>query len=143
MRYQNEVTIQRPLDQVWLLFDDPENLRHWQPTLKSFELMEGVMGQVGAKSRLVYHEGKRVIQMTETILTREANRFSAQYETGGFVNLTDNQFETLANGDTRWVQKNEFRFGVMMSVLAFFMQGEFPKQSQKFMDDFKAFAERA
>ena len=68
MKYEVETTIDLPRERVIELFDNPDNLPKWQPTLQSFELISGESGQPGAKSRLVYLEDGREIEMIETIV---------------------------------------------------------------------------
>ena len=36
MKYQNEIEINLPLNRVIELFDNPDNLKRWQPGLESF-----------------------------------------------------------------------------------------------------------
>jgi carbon monoxide dehydrogenase subunit G len=59
MKYTNEVRIAVPRDRVVALFEDVENLKHWQPGFVSFEQVSGAPGQAGSKARLVYTMGKR------------------------------------------------------------------------------------
>ena len=48
MKYESEIIIERPQAKVIALFDDPDNLARWQPTLQSFEHLSGEAGQPGA-----------------------------------------------------------------------------------------------
>jgi Polyketide cyclase / dehydrase and lipid transport len=136
-----ETIVNRPLADVIRLFDDPENLKKWMPELESFEHLSGTPGQPGAKSKLVYKMGKGTCDMIETITVRDLPReFTGTYETKGVYNVVKNSFEDMGNS-TRWFCENEFRFSGFMKVIAFFFKGMFRKQSRKFLDNFKAFAE--
>lgn len=141
MKYNCEVTIDLPREEVIELFDSSENLSKWQPGLQSFEHMSGEPGQVGAKSRMVYDENGRIIEMIETITNQNfPDEFSATYEAKGVINWNSNRF--YAEGDkTRWVQETEFKFSGIMRVISVFMRGTFPKETMKSMNQFKAFAE--
>jgi carbon monoxide dehydrogenase subunit G len=144
MKYSNEVVIQLPLQRVIELFDNPDNLRHWQPGLISFTHLSGTPGQPGAKSRLLYKMGKREIEMIETVTKRDLPReFSGTYEAKGVLNVQQNLFEALPDGSTRYTSVAEFQFkGIMMKLIGLLMPGAFKKQSQQYLDDFKAFAEQ-
>ena len=144
MKYSNAVVIQLPVARVVELFDNPENMRHWQPGLISFAHMSGTPGQPGAKSRLQYKMGNREIEMIETITKRDLPReFSGTYEAKGVFNIVSNHFEALPDGSTRYTSVNEFQFkGLMMKLIGLLMPGAFKKQTQKYLDDFKAFAEK-
>lgn len=143
MRYILQLEIERPRDEVVRLFDDPDNLKQWQPGLISFEPVSGTPGQPGAKSRLRYQMGKREMDMVETITVRRLpDEFSGTYECSGTVNTISNRFEEAGPGRTRWIAENRFEFGsIWMKLMALLMPGAFRKQTMKFMRNFKAFAE--
>lgn len=142
MRYSCEIIIDRPRDEVIALFEDPENMKHWQPTLKSFEPISGQPGKAGSKSRLVYDMNGRDMVMTETITQQNfPESFSAVYDAVNVHNVMDNHF--YAEDDkTRWVATSEFRFSGWMRLMALIMrEGSFKKESMENMQRFKTFAE--
>jgi len=142
MKYSNEVIINLPLNRVIELFDSEENLFKWQPELISFEHLSGEKGEVGAKSKLKYKMGKREVEMTETITVKDLPKeFSGTYEAKGVWNEVKNYFEALDEHSTRWYADCHFEFSGFMKLIAFFMPGAFKKQSQKYLDQFKVFAE--
>lgn len=142
MQYTNEVIINLPVDKVVELFDNPDNMKYWQPGLVSFENISGTPGQAGAKSRLRYKMGKREIEMIETITIRNLpDEFSGTYETQNVYNIQVNRFVPIDERRTRYISESEFRFGGIMKLFAWLMPGAFKKQSQKYMDMFKEFAE--
>ncbi len=143
MKYTTEIIIDLPRQRVIELFDNPDNLAKWQPGLKSFEHFEGELGQSGAKSRLLYDEGGREIEMVETILTSNfPDEFSGTYEAKGVFNRISNYFYEEGKNQTRWVTENEFRLSGLMALMGIFMRGAFPKQTLEHMQNFKDFAER-
>ncbi len=141
MKYQTEIIIDKPRDEVIALFDNVENMKKWMVGLKSFEAISGEPGQEGAKSHLVFEQNGRTIEMVETITTRNfPDEFSGTYEAKGVMNWVNNYFH--AEGEkTRWVSENVFEFSGFMKVFAFFMKGAFSKQSRVYMENFKKFAE--
>lgn len=142
MKYKNEVEINLPVDKVIQLFDDPDNLKHWQPGLLSFETISGKPGEPGAKARLRYKMGKRELEMIETIVKKDLpHEFSGTYEAKGVYNIISNRFIPAGENKTRYVTENEFRFNGFMKIIGFLFPGAFKKQTQKFLDQFKAFAE--
>lgn len=142
MKYSVEIDIHLPRDQVIALFDDPDNLYKWQEGLLSFEPLSGEPGQPGAKSRLVFQMGKRRLEMIETITVRDLpDEFSGTYDASGVHNLVRNRFLELGPNQTRWVSENQFQFRGFMRLVALLFARQFPKQSLKYLQDFKAFAE--
>ena len=142
MRYTCEVIIDKGIDEVISLFDSFDNMKKWQPELQTIEHLSGESGQPGAKTRLVYQHGKRKTEMIETVLVRNLpEEFSGTYETKGVLNNLKNSFHDLDDGSTKWVCETEFIFSGLMKYVAWMMKGSFKKMTQKFMDQFKAFAE--
>jgi len=142
MKYQQEITIELPIERVIELFDNTENLKEWQEGLKSFEHVSGEPGKEGAKSKLVFDTGKRRLEMIETITKRNfPDEFHGTYETKGVYNIQENYFSKEGKNSTKWFSKSEFKFSGFMAFLAVFMKGAFKKQSYHFMESFKKFAE--
>jgi uncharacterized membrane protein len=143
MKYTVEIVINKPLDQVIELFDNTDNMYEWMEGLQAFEHISGVPGQVGATSRLFFKIGKREFDMIEKITVRDLpHEFSGTYEVSGVFNLVKNKFEKLSENKTKYITENEFQFnGMFMKILAFLMPGAFKKQSIKYLEAFKKFAE--
>lgn len=144
MKYTVEIDIDLPRDRVIELFDSSENMKHWQEGLVSYEHLSGTPGEVGAKMKLQYKMGKREIEMVETITKRELpDEFAGTYEAKNVFNIVDNTFVSVSEDKTKWVSYNEFQFKGFMKIIGFLMPGAFKKQSYKYMEDFKQFAENA
>lgn len=142
MKHTSEITIKQPIDKVIELFDNPDNLKHWQPGLLSFEPISGTPGQPGAKSRLKFDMNGRQIEMIETVTVRNLpSEFSGTYEAKGVYNVSKNYFSAIDAGTTKFVSENEFQFSGFMKIIGWLMPGSFKKQSYKYLENFKAFAE--
>lgn len=143
MEYRQDIVINKPLDEVVKLFDNPDNLKKWQPSLTVFEPLEGEPGSKGATTKIVFRMGKKDCEMVETILERDLPRvFSATYDTKGVYNRVDNYFTAVGDGQTQWTTENEFQFTSLgMKLMGLLMKKAFPKQTMKNMQQFKAFAE--
>lgn len=143
MKFTQEIIIHQPLEKVIELFDNPDNLQHWQPGFLSVELLEGMAGQPGAKSRLRYQMGKQEIEMIERITKRDLPaEFSAKYEAKNVENWVVNRFERIDEQTTRWQTENRFKFTGLMRLMGFLMPGAFRKQSYVYLEKFKTFAEQ-
>ncbi len=143
MKIIREIVINKSREEVWKVFDDPENMKKWQPTLKKFEHQSGRQGQVGAISKLTYEENRREIVMTETITGRkEPDEFSGEYTTPQAVNKINNKFVKLDDSKTKWVMDCEFRFkGLIWNLISPLLRGAIRKRIEKDMNQFKQLAE--
>lgn len=143
MKFKQRIEINLPREKVIELFDNPDNMKHWQPGLVSFENISGTPGEVGTKSLLKYKMGKRDVEMIETITKRDLpDEFSGTYEAKGVWNEVKNYFIETSPNKTEWVSENEFKFNGFMKIIGLVMPGTFRKESYKYMKLFKEFTER-
>lgn len=142
MKYELSVDINCSPETVIEKITDPENMKHWQRGFIGMSHLGGKAGTEGARSLLKYKMGKRDIQMTETITKMDLPReMHLTYQTNGVFNTQKNYF-TPVEGGTRWTSESEFQFNsIFMKVMGFLMPTAFKKQSMKYMQDFKEFAE--
>lgn len=142
MKYTCEITVDLPLEEFIQKLDKPENMKHWQRGLVDYQHLSDRPGTEGAQMNLKYKMGKREFEMVETILKRDLpHALHTTYDTKGVHNIQKNFF-TEENGKTKWTSESEFQFsGFGMKLMAFLMPGAFKKQSMKYLQDFKAFAE--
>lgn len=142
MKYRIEIEINKPLNEVIDLFDNPDNMDKWMEGLQSFEHLSGEPGQPGAKSRLKFKMGKREVEMIETITVRDLpHEFSGTYEANGVFNIVNNRFEKIDEYSTRYISDQEFQMSGFMKIMGWLMPVAFKKQSRKYLEAFKAFAE--
>jgi len=143
MKISHQLIINRDREDVWRLFDNPENMKKWQPSLKKFEHQSGHQGHVGAVSKLTYEENGREIVMTETITYRsEPDGFSGEYTTRQAINKISNYFMKVEDGKTRWAVDCEFIFnGFLLKLISPLMKGAIRKRIVKDMNQFKQLAE--
>lgn len=142
MKYTCEITVDLPLEDFIKKLDNPDNMKHWQRGLLGYEHLSQNPGIEGAQMMLKYKMGKRAFDMVETIIKNDLPRaLHTTYDTKGVHNIQKNSF-TEENGVTKWVSESEFQFsGIGMKLMGLIMPGAFKKQSLKYLQDFKAFAE--
>ena len=81
--------------------------------------------------------------MIETITVNNLpDEFSGTYEAKGIYNEVRNYFHKAGENQTLWVSENLFETKGFMRLLVFFMPGSFKKQSYKYLEYFKEFAEK-
>lgn len=145
MKFTCTVNIEKPIKTVVRLFDNPENLKEWQDGFISTELISGKQGCKGAKSRIKIKAGKNIIELTETILVKNLpQEMTALYEHKQMDNTMTNRFTPVNDSSTRWTAEiNYTRLnGIVPRLMASLFPGMFKKQTQKWLENFKQFAER-
>jgi len=142
MKYACSIIINAPIDRVVSTFDDPKRMSEWMPGLQSFELISGQQGHVGARSKLCFQMGKRRVEMIETITERNLpDVFSGTYEAKGVWNNVVNRFSVLENNMTEYITEQEFRFSGFMKLIGFLFPSAFKKQTNLYLNRFKAVVE--
>ena len=143
MKYAHEITIDLPLEETIKKMDNPENMKHWQRGLQEYQILKGKSGEEGAQMKLRYKMGKRELEMVETVERNNfPNEFHATYDAKNVHNIQKNFFSKTSDGKTLWRSESEFHMsGFMLKTMATLMPGMFKKQSYKYMQDFKNFAE--
>lgn len=142
MKYTTEILIDLPRDEFIKKLEDPENMKHWQKGLVSYEQLSKNPGQEGAQMSLKYKMGNREMDLIETIIKKNLpEEMHATYDAKGVHNLQKNYYRD-EDGKTRWITESDFQFsGFGMKLMGFLMPGAFKKQTLIYMQDFKKFAE--
>ena len=143
MKFTLELPINRSRAHVWNAFDNPENMRKWQPSLISFESVGGTQGQPGALSKLTYKENEREFSLLERVTYREEpHRLDGVYENNFADNFVRNTFIEQGNEQTLWRVETEFTFKTLiMRILGPVMKKNFVARTRKDMERFKEMVE--
>ena len=144
MKFRCSVDIDLSRDKVVELFDNPDNMQHWQDGFVSFEHISGTPGEVGAQSHVTYDmRGKKMVLLETVTVKNLPNAFHGTYQGDFGKNTMHNYFEVLDPNKTRWRAELDYiqMNGFMMKMMARLMPGMFRKQTQKWMDQFKEWSE--
>ena len=145
MKYICAIEIEAPIDKVVELWENEANFKKWQDDFESIELLEGDQNTEGAKSRIMF-SGKVKMELIETIITMNLpHEKLALYEHVHMTNTQASRFRSISNGKTLYESEVEYtKFnGLMFKIIAKLFPGKFKAQSQKWMNQFKAFVENS
>ncbi|MPQ47975.1 SRPBCC family protein [Marinifilum sp. N1E240] len=142
MKYTVEIEINQPIDKVVALFNDEDNLFKWMQGLQSIEHLTGEPGKKGSTSKMLFEDGKRDIEMIETIISNNLpEELIATYEAKGVYNLAKISFISITDNKTKYLTEQEFQLKGFMKIFGWIMPGAFKKQTAKYLSMFKEFAE--
>lgn len=145
MKFKGSIDINQSLHKVAEFFADPKNLKEYQEGFIRKELMSGIEGKDGAISKMFYKMGKREMELTETITAnRLPDSFEASYHHVHMDNTMKCTFTSLDDNKTRYEYEFEYtRINwIMPKLIAILFPSMYRKQGEKWMDNFKVFAER-
>ena len=143
MKYTCSTIINAPIDTVVSLWNDPQYFQEWQDGFQSITLLNGKANEIGSKSKIILKDGMQ-IELIETIIINELPKEKkALYEHKHMINTQNSRFEIVDEDKTRYISEVEYiQFnGLMIKLMAKLFPGKFKNQSQKWMDQFKAFVE--
>ncbi len=144
MKYTCTINIDLGIDQVVKLWEDENHFAKWQDGFQSNEILQGPAGAVGSKSRIIYQQEKRKMELIETIISNTLpHEKKALYEHIHMTNTQTTRFESISENQTRYISDVEYTIfkGLIPNLMARLFPGMFRKQSQKWMRQFKEFAE--
>ncbi len=145
MKYRGSVDINKPREEVVNLFADPINLKEYQDGFVKKELVSGKQGEDGAVSKMYYTYGKRDMVLTETITAnRLPDSFESHYHHMHMDNTMKCHFIALNDKQTRYEYEFDYtRINWLMpKLMALIFPGMYRKQVEKWMKQFKEFAEK-
>ncbi len=142
MKIRVEAEIRASRDFVWAVFDNPDNLPRWQPTLESFTHQTGEAGQPRVSSELVYNENGKKITMIETVTERRKPQFMAGiYESARTTSLIVIHLEEIDDNTTRFVSYTNMKFKGIMRILSLFVGNSVRIRAEADLNRFKLLVE--
>lgn len=145
MKITCSADINVPIDNAVELFSNTDNLKKWQDGFQTLTHLSGEPGKPGAKSEIIFINKGHIIKLSETIqVANLPKEWTALYEHSHGANTNSSTFEKLSDKTTRYSMTTEsiHIIGLLPKIMAALMPGMFKKHTQKWVDNFKAFAER-
>ena len=145
MKYICKIDINLPIDKVVALWENENNFKEWQDGFKSIEHLSGTPNTKGAKSIIILQDKKRKMELLETIISVDLPKEKiALYEHIHMINTQTTRFKSIEQDKTQYTSEVEYtQFnGIMIKLMAKLFPSKFKEQSQKWMNQFKKFAEQ-
>jgi uncharacterized membrane protein len=140
-----ELQIDKPVKEVYRVFKDPDNMPHWLTGFQRMEPISGTPGEVGSKSRQIYLERGKTVELIETITAHVPEKHFAGTIEGPGINVLM-EIDFIAKGDDctilRW-RANTQSQGFMMSLMMPFIRGKVHERQVGDLHKFKRLVEEA
>jgi len=143
MKYTCIVEISLPITEVVELWSNKDYFSRWQDGFDNIEHIAGTPNTEGSKSKITFN-GKQKIELVETIISsRLPEEKVALYEHKHMINTQTSRFQEIEPTKTLYTSEVEYiKFnGFMIKLMAVLFPDKFKGQSQKWMNQFKEFAE--
>lgn len=132
MLTQSRVIINKPVNEVWDFFQDPDNLRLWLSGFQRVEHISGTPGTTGAKAKHYFLEkGKELVLDEEIMEVIPQKKLTGTLGSSMMVNTVTNYFNDLGNNQTEYSLSSDTQFkGFFWKQVGPLMKGEFKKRQE-------------
>ena len=144
MKIKHSVEINKPIEVVAKYFADPEYLSFYQDGFLRKEMISGAPGEDGSVSHMYYKQGKREMEIVETITANNLPQaFEGFYHHAHMDNTMKVTFTALEDDRTLYESEIEYiRISwIMPKLISILFPGMFRKPPAKWMKNFKDFVE--
>ena len=143
MKYTVENTINAPIEKVVEKFKEPEGALEWMEGLQRIVPISGEPLSVGAKTDFISKYKNKEMKITETVLEQNLpEQVKFAYESPMGYNEVELRFEKIDENTVRQINNSYFDLKGPMKIMGPLFKGMFKKQTLKFLDGFKAYAEK-
>ena len=144
MKFTCSTEIQLPKERVVELWKNPENFKFWMDGFVKYEHRSGAPGEVGSTAKIYFKQGNKELELREVVLINDLpDLFQARYEHIHMTNTQTVRFEALGESRTHYsseIAYTEFH-SFLPRLMSWLFSSMFKKPVQKWMNQFKAFAE--
>lgn len=140
--YSAEVSVNKPIEEVFAAFNNMENTKKWIPEIKSIDTIQTNHVKTGSIFKIVVDNNGEDINMTEKVITYIPNeKVTLFYDAENMLKTNDYIF-TEKNGVTNIVLNATCQSdSYVMSCLFPYFKGTFKEQDQAYLNNFKSFVE--
>lgn len=141
--YQVEIQINKPLVEVFNLFNDSSKLQNWMPELKSIEAIDAKPGIVGSTYKMLLENDGEMIAATKKIVAYVPEEKATFYiRIDEMLKINDCNFsihDRVTIITKRVVCKSD---SYLLQCLLPYFKRTFVSADQKYLDNFKAYIEK-
>jgi len=141
--YQVSIEINKPISEVFTVFNDQEQMKIWLPEVKSIEPINVNPGIVGSEYKMTVENNGQIVVMTEKVMAYVPNKKVTLFFDADDMLKTDDYNFSEANGGTLIVKDVVCKSdSYIMSCMFPYFKGTFSAIDQKYLNDFKAYIEK-
>lgn len=140
--YTINVSIDKPIEDVFKAFNNSENIKNWIPEVQSFEVVNNNPGKTGSIYKItVLNQGQEIV-MTEKVMAYVPNeKVTLFFDAEGMLKKDDYIF-TEKKGKTIVTVSTSCQSETYLMACVFpFFKSTFVKQDQSYLNNFKTFVE--
>ena len=141
--YTAQVSVNKPVNEVFKIFNNSENIKNWIPEIKSLDIVNENPGKTGSVYKIVLDNQGQEITMTEKVIAYVENeKLTLFFDAENMLKRDDYVF-TGNNGMTTITLNSSCQGETyIMSCMFPYFKSTFQEQDQSYLNNFKAFVEK-
>ncbi|WP_339661467.1 SRPBCC family protein [uncultured Polaribacter sp.] len=141
--YTAQVSVNKPLTEVFETFNTSEKIKNWIPEIKSLEVLNENIGKTGSSYKIIIDTQDQEITMTQKVLAYVPNEKVTLFFDAENMLKTDDYIFTEKNGVTTITLNASCQSeSYMMACMFPYFKSTFKDQDQTYLNNFKAFVEK-
>jgi len=142
LKFRSEVEIEKPIEELIVLIQNPEVTLKWLEGLRSVKHVSGELRQPGAISKVVFDSPAGRLLITETVVSNDLpQEYIMRYDGQGYVSYSNYSFEKVSKGSTRFILQQDVELKGALRLVEGLMKKTMEKQLNKSAESFKRYAE--
>lgn len=142
MKLTAEVEIERPLEDLIVLIQNPDNTLQWLEGLRSVKHISGEERQAGAVSNVVFDSPAGRLHIKETVISNQLpEEYIMCYQGPGYTSYSNYCFQKLTDQTTRFTMIQQVELKGALKLAAGLVKNKMRQQLDKSAESFKRFAE--
>jgi uncharacterized protein YndB with AHSA1/START domain len=140
--YKVKTTIDKPIDEVFALFNDPTQIKNWLNAIKSFEPINETKNKIGSTYKITIDNKGQDFVMTEKITAFDINKeIGIEFDAQGM--LKNDFIEFSSDGNKTVITNNVSCKGTnfMLKCTFPYFKKAFMREDQNNLDNFKNYIE--
>jgi uncharacterized membrane protein len=141
--YMVQVSVNKPVEEVFLAFNKKGNIKNWIPEVKSVEVLNENIAKTGSTYKVVVENQGEEITMTEKVIAYIPNeKITLFFDAENMLKTDDYTFNEKNGVTTINLNASCQSDSYIMACMFPYFKGTFKAQDQSYLDNFKAFVER-
>lgn len=142
--YTAQVSVNKPLKEVFKTFNNSENIKNWIPEIKSVDIVNENLAKTGSVYKIVLDNKGEEITMTQKIIAFVENeKVTLFFDAENMLKRDDYIFTEKAGNTIITLNSSCQSETYIMSCMFPYFKGTFQKQDQAYLNNFKTFIEQA
>ena len=140
--YTTQITINKPVEEVFKVFNKPGNIKNWVPEIKTIDTLNLNPGITGSIFKMVVDNQGQEITMTEKVMAYVPNeKVTLFFDAENMLKTDDYIFTEKNNATTIKLHTTCKSDSYVMSCLFPYFKGTFIEQDQAYLNNFKTYIE--